>query len=140
MMSEDSSVFTVEEVGERTVVSFRDWLGSCYREGTTVFVARAGDELKGLITQGQCKVLAIDMTPVDPMPSVFLGLLATLRKGGVKIQLLKFLGTDRCFDRLLLCFYLSCLLFEKFVALRVCHVFWARSLIGVCTSGEIHAS
>jgi hypothetical protein len=88
IMSEDSSVFTVEGTGERTVVSFRDWLGSCYREGTTVFVARAGDELKGLISQGQCKVLAIDMTPVDPMPSVFLGLLATLRKGGVKIELL----------------------------------------------------
>jgi hypothetical protein len=28
------------------------------------------------------------MTPVDPMPSVLLGLLATLRKGGVEIELL----------------------------------------------------
>jgi hypothetical protein len=87
-MTEDSSVFVVKEVGERTVVSFRDWRGSFHRDGVSKLLANAGDDLKTLISQHQCKVLAIDMTPVDPMPSPLLGLLATLRKGKLEIELL----------------------------------------------------
>jgi hypothetical protein len=87
-MREDSTVFVVEEAGERTVVSFRDWRGSFHRDGMSEFIANAGDDLKRLTSRHQCKVLAIDMTPVDPMPSPFLGLLATLRKGKLEIELL----------------------------------------------------
>jgi anti-anti-sigma factor len=97
-MTTDAFIFVVEKTGERIVVGFHDWGTSAeafYRSGAEGVVSAVRNQLESLIARHECKVLAIDMTPVDPMPSAFLGLLISLRKGGMKIELLHPSGTVR---------------------------------------------
>jgi hypothetical protein len=89
-VTDDSAIFTVEEAGERTVVAFRDWQAA--RKGfyscSDIFVSEALDQLQNLVSQYQCKTLAVNMVAVDSLPSSFLGLLVSLAKGELQIELL----------------------------------------------------
>jgi hypothetical protein len=59
-----------------------------YQTGEHVLIAEMRSQLKRLVEKYQCKVLAIDMTPVGLLPSSLLGLLVSLYKGGLKIEML----------------------------------------------------
>lgn len=72
----------VYQAGELTVVGFggepvldRIDLGDCR------------DELVQLIDQHRCRTLAIDLTGVKVMPSGMLGLLSSIHRGGVEVQI-----------------------------------------------------
>ena len=90
-MTSHHSIFAVVETGERTVVAFNDWPSTRQRcRGVEDIVVRKEirDEFHDLIGQHQCKVLTIDVTDVDLMPSAVVGLLVGLRSKGVKVELL----------------------------------------------------
>ena len=90
-MTDDSSIFRLGETGERTVVAFRDWrssLGLYYESGGHVFISQTRKQIESLRSQHQCRVLAIDLTPVAYMPSWLVGLLVSLGKGEFQIELL----------------------------------------------------
>jgi anti-anti-sigma factor len=91
MVTDTSSIFTVAETGERTVVAFRDWRSSLegyYESGGDVFITEARREIERLKSEHECKLLVIDLTSVVFMPSWLVGLLVSLRKGGLQIELL----------------------------------------------------
>jgi hypothetical protein len=90
-VTNEPSVFTVLESGERTIVAFRDWPSSremYFSLDPSSFLVRMRTELNDVINEYQCKVLAIDMTPVTVMPSPLLGLLTLVYKRGIRVQLL----------------------------------------------------
>jgi anti-sigma B factor antagonist len=72
----------VYSAGELTVVGFR---------GRPVLdhlnLANCRDELVGLIREHHSKTLALDLTGVRLIPSGLLGLLASIRRQGVTVQL-----------------------------------------------------
>jgi hypothetical protein len=87
----DSSIFAVDKFDQRAVVHFCDWRSALEAlsgpwEGD--FICHARNELENLNTERTCTTLAIDMSPVTVVPSSFLGLLVSLHKGGLKIELL----------------------------------------------------
>jgi anti-anti-sigma regulatory factor len=87
-----SSIFTVDEVGQRAVVRFCDWrsaLEALSGPWERDFICHARNELENLNTEHTCTTLAIDMSPVTVVPSSFLGLLVSLHKSGLKIELLR---------------------------------------------------
>jgi anti-anti-sigma regulatory factor len=89
-MSDEAPVFVVNETGERTVIAFRDW-GSArdrlfYLQET--YVAGIRREVETITAANGCKVLAIDVTNVDVVPSSFLAVLVLLTRGGLQIELL----------------------------------------------------
>jgi len=87
----DHPIFVVEETGERTFVRFLEWRSSFeafYELSPDAFTSEIRDQLESLIDEHQCAVLAIDMSSVEPLPSLFLGLLIALSKSGVQIELL----------------------------------------------------
>jgi hypothetical protein len=91
-MARDPAIFAVEETGERTIVAFRDWRSARETfyafQGSDIFVSEAWDELQDLIGQHQCKTLAVNMAAVDRLPSLLLGLLVSLAKRGLQVELL----------------------------------------------------
>ena len=92
MMLDETTVFTVNETGERTVVAFRDWrscVDSFRLSGADAFAHEVQSELETLIDQHQCKTLAIDLATVKFLPSLFLAMLTSLSKGKVRIELLQ---------------------------------------------------
>lgn len=72
----------VYEAGELTVVGFggREILDH-------INLAECRDELLNLIREHQTKTLAIDLTGVKLLPSGMLGLLASVHRLGVEVQL-----------------------------------------------------
>jgi hypothetical protein len=91
-VASDQPIFVVEETGDRTVVSFRDWQSSMdalYWSGADVLVFKARTELEGLIDAHQAQTLVVDMSSVNPLPSSLLGLLISLSKNGVQVELLR---------------------------------------------------
>lgn len=50
-------------------------------------LAECRDDLVELVRDNRCKVLAFDLTGVRLIPSGFLGLLASIRRLGVEVQL-----------------------------------------------------
>jgi anti-anti-sigma regulatory factor len=91
-MAEESKIFVVEQAGERTVVSFPDWqssFGHLHGPEVETSVATIWDQLEDLVSQHQCKTLAIDTSSVGFLPSSFLAMLIGLFKNGVSIELLR---------------------------------------------------
>jgi len=88
-VTKDHSVLAVVETGESSVIALYDWqsvLQRCFRGEITAVLEELRDEIYNLIDQHQCRVLAIDLTEVDFMPSVVLGLLVGLKSRGVKVE------------------------------------------------------
>jgi anti-anti-sigma factor len=84
-------IFAVVETGESGVVAFHDWQSTrqrCWSFEEAAVLQEIRDEVDDLIGQHQCKVLAIDMTDVDVIPSAVLGLLVGLTSKGLKVELL----------------------------------------------------
>jgi anti-sigma B factor antagonist len=77
-----ASSLEVYQAGELTVIGFggREVLDN-------LNVAECRDELVALIRDHKCKVLAFDLTRVRLIPSGLLGLLASIRKQGVEVNL-----------------------------------------------------
>ena len=77
-----ASALEVYQAGELTVIGFggREVLDD-------MNVAECRDELVSLIRVNQCKVLAFDLTHVRLIPSGLLGLLASIRKQGIEVNL-----------------------------------------------------
>jgi anti-anti-sigma factor len=91
-LTDDTAIFKVEETGERTVVAFRDWRSSLevyYESGGDVFISQARQQIDRLRSEHQCQTLAIDLTSVVFMPSWLVGLLVSLQKSGLHIELLR---------------------------------------------------
>jgi hypothetical protein len=87
----NSSIFTVKEPGDRTVVGLRDWPSlreMFFSPEQPALLVRMRTELEGLVTESQCKVVTIDLAPVDFLPSVFLGQLVEIHRRGVTVELL----------------------------------------------------
>lgn len=89
-VADEYRIFEVRGTPEHPVVDFADWrsiretlLGS---QQLSV-LSRIKRELTDLVEQHQCRVLAIDMTPVNIVPSALLGVLVSLSRGGVEIEL-----------------------------------------------------
>ena len=76
------AVLRVYEVGSTTVVGFG---GADVLD--TVNLAHCREALAGLIRENDVDVLAFDLTGVVLVPSGLLGLLASLRKTGVEVQI-----------------------------------------------------
>jgi anti-anti-sigma factor len=90
-MASEVAIFVVEQAGERTVVRLHDWQTSMkmfYWPSADSFAARVRSQLDELISEQHCRTLAINMSSVNLMPSAFLGVLISLCKGGVQIELL----------------------------------------------------
>jgi hypothetical protein len=89
-MTGDSRIFTVDEVGRRAVVRFRDWKSSsdAFFGPWEDFACDARSELESLTSEHDCTTLAIDISPIDLVPSSFLGLLVSLHRSGLEIELL----------------------------------------------------
>jgi hypothetical protein len=89
IMADESPIFVVDQTGERTVVRFRDW-----RAARTEFFQPVEPELLAKIRQeleavdADCRVLAVDMSEVDLVPSSFLAMLVAIHRGGTKVELL----------------------------------------------------
>lgn len=72
----------VQRSGRLTVVEFRsgDAAEQCC-------VTRCRDVLIGLVKDNQCEQFAFDMTGVERMPSGLLGVISSIRKLGVKVNI-----------------------------------------------------
>ena len=89
-MTGNDSIFVVQRKGDPLVVGFRNWpasLQQVYVTGGYGFSAEARDELRALIDEHPCHAMAINMAPVVFLPSWFLGLLVSVQKSGVRIEL-----------------------------------------------------
>ena len=89
-VANEYGIFEVRGTLEHPVVDFADWrsiretlLGS---QQLSV-LSRIKKELAALVEQHQRRVLAIDMTPVNILPSALRGVLVSLSRGGVEIEL-----------------------------------------------------
>jgi hypothetical protein len=90
-VTDEPSIFVVRQAGERTEIAFRDWYSSrelLFSPEQPSLLAHVRGELNCLVADHQCRVLAIDMEPVDFVLSPFLGLLVSLHREGVTIELL----------------------------------------------------
>jgi hypothetical protein len=88
----EPSIFEVKEEGKRTVIGFRDWSSlrnRLFSPDQPTFFNQVETELSGLMAEYQCEVLAIDMTPVDFVPTLFLAVLIGIRKSGTTMELLQ---------------------------------------------------
>jgi anti-anti-sigma factor len=63
--------------------------------GSEDFLVKLQSQLEELVSQHESKTLAIDMTPVNFLPSSFLGLLTSLAKTGLRVELLHVSATVR---------------------------------------------
>ena len=89
-MTSDLAIFDVEQRGDRTVVSLHDWQSSMemfYWPSADSFASKIRSQLDELISEQQCRTLAINMSSVTLLPSSFLGVLIALCKGGVRVEL-----------------------------------------------------
>ena len=82
MMTTESQLLSVYKTGPLTVVGFG---GQEVLDQVNIAVCRA--EIMKLVEAHNTEVLAFDLTGVKLIPSGLLGLLASLRNQGVKIQL-----------------------------------------------------
>ncbi len=90
-MAGDTCIFTADEVGRRTTVRFRDWSSSsagCFGLWEDAFISQVRSELESFRTEHERTTLAVDMSPVDVVPSSFLGILVSLHNNGFEIELL----------------------------------------------------
>src|SRR5215216_1113513 len=81
-MTPEAQMLSVYKTGPLTVVGFG---GQEVLDQVNIAVCRS--EIMGLVEQYKSEVLAFDLTGVKLIPSGLLGLLASLRNQGVKIQL-----------------------------------------------------
>jgi hypothetical protein len=91
-VADQPRVFVFKHVRERTLVNFRDWPSArdtIFSDGRPAFLACVHAELGTIVAHNHTKVLAIDMSPVDYVPSSFIGELLMLHKRGVMIELLR---------------------------------------------------
>jgi anti-anti-sigma factor len=89
-MSTEALLFVVKETGEPTIIAFRDWASlqnQVYHLDWTFF-DYIKSECNKIWSRTGCKVLALDLTNVDFVPSSFLAVLVSLRRGGRQIELL----------------------------------------------------
>jgi len=81
-MAEEQPILEVYTIGPTTVVGFG---------GREVFdevnVAVCRDEILELLDKAKCEVLAFDLTGVKILPSGLLGLLASIREHGARVEL-----------------------------------------------------
>jgi hypothetical protein len=89
-MSNEAPVFTVKQTAGRTIVGFRDWnvVRKRFYYLDEVFVAEVKSEIEKIAAMHRCKALAIDMVNVDVVPSMFLAVLVSLSRGGIRIDVL----------------------------------------------------
>jgi hypothetical protein len=88
-MADESSVFVVDQTGERTVVRFRNWSSArseFFQPLEPELLAKIRSELEAL--DAGCSVLAVDMSEVDLVPSSFLAMLVAIHRAGTKVELL----------------------------------------------------
>ena len=81
-MTAEPQILSVYKTGPLTVVGFG---GQEVLDQVNIAVCRA--EVLKLVAENKTEVLAFDLTGVKLIPSGLLGLLASLRNQGVKIQL-----------------------------------------------------
>jgi len=75
-------VLRVYETGSLTVIGFGDALVLDQSD-----VAECREEIRELVKLHDCQVLAFDLTDVEYIPSVMLGLMASLTRTGLEVHL-----------------------------------------------------
>lgn len=81
-MSDKFALLEVKQVGDRTVIDFggRDVLDQ-------INIAACRDQIADVVKQNASKLLAFNLSGIKLIPSGMLGLLASLREMGVRVQL-----------------------------------------------------
>lgn len=81
-MPADESVLQVYKAGQETVIGFggQDVLDDAN-------VAECRDQIMALIDEHQCNIMHVDLTGVRLVPSGLLGVLATIRRRDIEVQL-----------------------------------------------------
>lgn len=81
-MASENSTFTVRRTGQVSVIEFPDTIADLGNDS-----ARLQDEISSFLFDNDCHQLLIDLKNVSYLPSVLLGVLATIARGGAHTHL-----------------------------------------------------
>ena len=90
-MFDEQALFVVDEAGEHTAIHFRNWAATqkeFFQPQEPELLERIRGQLKSITDDEHSKILAVDLTDIELMPSSLVGVLVAIQKTGIKIELL----------------------------------------------------